>query len=203
MQKELPYFSIEGAFGGSQAWFINDNWMKIGGCAAVTACDCSIYFSLYKNRPLAYPGARKEMTRREYIALGMKMKPYLRPRFMGIDRLEIYEEGFSHYLEDQGVRDIVITGFDGSRPYEDALAVVKKQIDAGWPVPVLTLKHREPSFANLVWHWYLLTGYDNFEDVCAVKVTTYGTWRWLDLKELWHTGHRRKGGLILFTEKDF
>ena len=48
MKCELPYFSIEGAFGGSQEWFTHDWWMKKGGCAAVTATDCSLYFSLYK-----------------------------------------------------------------------------------------------------------------------------------------------------------
>lgn len=44
-QKELPYFDLEGAYGGWQVWFA-DRWMKIGGCAAVTACDVSIYHGL-------------------------------------------------------------------------------------------------------------------------------------------------------------
>lgn len=55
MKRELPYFSIEGAFGGSQEWFTHDWWMRKGGCAAVTATDCSLYFSLYKNLPDAAP----------------------------------------------------------------------------------------------------------------------------------------------------
>lgn len=200
MRKELPYFTIDGAFGGSQEWFTQDKWMQLGGCAAVTAVDCSLYFSLYKGKREVCPQARMELSRKEYIALGMEMKPYLRPRFTGIDRLEIYEEGFSRYLEDRGVSDICLEGWEGSRSYNATLETVKKQIDGGWPIPVLTLKHRQPSFSNLVWHWYLITGYDVFEDICAVKVTTYGTWRWLDLKELWHTGYRRRGGLILFSE---
>ena len=200
MRKELPYFQIEGAFGGSQEWFTHDRWMKLGGCAAVTATDCSIYFALYKGRRAACPEAREELTRHEYVTLGMKLKPYLRPRFTGIDRLEIYEEGFSRYLQEQGVEDLKVAGWDGTEPYEATQATVRKQLDAGWPVPVLTLKHRQPSFSDLVWHWYLLTGYDSFESVCAVKVTTYGTWRWMDLKALWHTGYRRRGGLILFSD---
>lgn len=38
MKKELQYFKIEGAWGGSQEWF-SDRMMRLGGCAAVTACD--------------------------------------------------------------------------------------------------------------------------------------------------------------------
>ena len=49
MRKELPYFRVEGAFGGSQDWFTQDRWMKRGGCAAITATDCSLYFSPKKN----------------------------------------------------------------------------------------------------------------------------------------------------------
>jgi hypothetical protein len=199
MRKELPYFRVEGAFGGSQDWFTNDHWMKIGGCAAVTATDCSLYFSLYKGEKAACPTSKPELSKKEYISLGMEMKPYLRPRFTGIDRLDIYQEGFGRYLAERGVHDIKLDAWDGTRSYEDTLEVVKQQIDAGWPIPVLTLKHRNPSFYDYVWHWYLLTGYDCFEDVCAVKTTTYGSWRWLDLKGLWRTGYRRRGGLILFA----
>ena len=202
MRKELPYFTVEGAFGGSQEWFTQDQWMRLGGCAAVTATDCSLYFALYKGRRLACPQAKTKLSRQEYISLGMAMKPYLRPRYSGIDRLDIYEKGFGRYLEDRGVSDIRLEDWDGNRSYSATLDVVKKQIDTGWPIPVLTLKHRHPSFSDLVWHWYLFTGYEVFEDTCVVKVTTYGTWRWLDLKELWHTGYRRRGGMILFSEKE-
>ena len=52
---------------------------------------------------------------------------------------------------------------------------------------------------DFVWHWYILNGYEEFEDTFMVKTVTYGTWRWLDLKMLWTTGHQRKGGLILFS----
>jgi hypothetical protein len=35
---ELKSVEIEDYIGGSQSWF-KDLWMKMGGCAAVTACD--------------------------------------------------------------------------------------------------------------------------------------------------------------------
>ena len=65
MRKELPYFRVEGAFGGSQDWFTQDRWMKRGGCAAITATDCSLYFSLYKGRKAARPQAQPELTKKE------------------------------------------------------------------------------------------------------------------------------------------
>ena len=65
MRKELPYFRVEGAFGGSQDWFTQDRWMKRGGCAAITATDCSLYFSLYKGRKAACPQAQGIQLRRK------------------------------------------------------------------------------------------------------------------------------------------
>jgi hypothetical protein len=198
MEKELPYFSVEDAFGGSQAWFTHDLWMRLGGCAAVTACDCSIYFSLYKNLPAAYPGAVAMMTKKEYTDFGRVMKPYLKPRFHGIDTLAIYQDGFGRFLHDRGIDSLRLDAWEGTHPYETAVDQVRQQIDAGWPIPYLNLKHRDPSLRDLVWHWFLLTGYEIYEGTCMVKVTTYGTWRWLDFRQLWQTGYRRRGGMILF-----
>lgn len=58
MQKELDYFTIEHSYGGNQDWFW-DPMMKIGGCAAVTACDSSIYFDCYKGPPGSIPMKRR------------------------------------------------------------------------------------------------------------------------------------------------
>ena len=52
-----------------------------------------------------------------------------------------------------------------------------------------------------VWHWFLLTGYDDAEKF-FVKVTTYGESKRVELAELWNTGFERKGGLILFSLTD-
>lgn len=145
------------------------------------------------------PRPRKKMTKAAYLELGMIMKPYLKPRITGIDKLSIYMEGFTNYLCDRGINDLILTGWSGNHSYESSAELVKHQIDAGWPLPYLNLKHRAPSFRDLVWHWFLLTGYETFHDEVMVKVTTYGSWRWLSLKELWDTGYKQKGGLILFS----
>ncbi len=46
--------------------------------------------------------------------------------------------------------------------------------------------------------WFLLTGYKLAVNMCMIKAVTYGTWHWLDLEELWDTGCKRKGGLVLY-----
>ena len=54
MWKEIPYFRIEGAFGGNQDWFTNIV-MNMGGCGAATACDCCIYFARFLGLKELYP----------------------------------------------------------------------------------------------------------------------------------------------------
>ena len=51
MKKELDFFRVGRAYGGNQDWFA-DPMMRLGGCAAVTACDSSIYFDRYRGTRL-------------------------------------------------------------------------------------------------------------------------------------------------------
>ncbi|WP_418580439.1 hypothetical protein [Megasphaera sp.] len=63
------------------------------------------------------------------------------------------------------------------------------------------LHHNNPNFKFYDWHWFLLTGYTEFDGDFMVKAVTYGSWRWLDFDGLWNTGHRKKGGLILYNRR--
>lgn len=198
MKRELPYFQIDGSYGGNQDWFA-DEFMRGGGCGAETACDVSVYLAMHKNISRAYP-FRLPVVREDYVAFSQMMRPYLSPRPTGIDRLDIYIDGFSAYLRDRAVDCIALAPWEGTRSYEETRAVVRRQIDAGMPIPCLTLRHRAPSMAFYVWHWYLITGYEDFDDACAVKAVTYGSWRRLDLRTLWETGYERRGGLILLGD---
>ena len=55
-------------------------------------------------------------------------------------------------------------------------------------IPCLTLLHQHPSMEDYVWHWYIINGYEQFDNTLMVKTVTYGTWRWFDLATLWDTG---------------
>ena len=197
MQKELDYFVIEHSYGGRQDWFW-DPAMKIGGCAAVTACDSSIYFDCYKGTTGLYPFEKTALTKKDYVKFGMKMKPYLKPRHTGLNSLDLYIEGYGKYLEDKDCHSIRMRALPGTESAEDAKQALIHQIDAGFPVPCLLLKHENPLFSDYVWHWFLLTGYDTAGDSCMARAVTYGESRWVDMDDLWNTGHAQRGGLILY-----
>jgi hypothetical protein len=197
MKKELDYYMIDDSYGSCQDWF-SDFWMKIGGCAAIAACDSCIFFAKTMKMTHLYPYDPKNITREEFIRFGMEMKPYLRPRIGGIDKLEIYMEGFGKYLREHGEIHLTMESFSGENSKEEARKRVMEQIDKGWLIPCLTLKHRNPAMKHYTWHWYLLTGYGLYDDRLMVKAVTYSHWRWVEFDKLWDTGYEQKGGLILY-----
>ena len=198
MQKELPYFLVEDACGGSQKWF-PDEWMRIGGCGAVTFCDVCLWLDLYRGTKL-YPFDARRITREDYLRFGMLMKPYLRPRPGGIDRLELYIDGAAAYLADRHEASIHLAPFPGESSAEAAWEAVRTQIGLGYPIPCLMLKHQDPALDEYVWHWFLITGWRERDGRREAKIVTYGSWRWLDFPHLWDTGFEQKGGLILLRQ---
>jgi hypothetical protein len=72
--------------------------MHIGGCAAASACDVSIYLARRFGQSWLYPFDCQALSRRDYVRFSRRMKPYLRPRAGGIDKLSIYIDGFTAYL---------------------------------------------------------------------------------------------------------
>lgn len=199
MKQELPYFYINDSYGSCQNWF-SDRMMRLGGCAAVTACDSCVYLTLHKGMGPLYPYRTDPVQKPEYLRFAMEMKPYLRPRWTGIDRLEIFTDGFGAFLRNRGHRALGMEAFSGDLPEDAAAAAVKDRINAGFPVPMLVLKHTDPELKDYVWHWFLLTGYDEAAGGLLVKAVTYGAFRWLDFGRLWNTGDKRTGGLILYRD---
>ena len=199
MKKELDYFYIDGKYGWNQEDFKN-LWMNKGGCACVTACDSFVYLRKYLGKDNLYPYDIENVNSLDYVDFSNDVKPYLRPRWTGIDRLEIYVDGISDFLEDIDEHSISLSEFSGDNDIEDAVKIVKSQIDKKMPIPMLVLMHKNPKFKDFVWHWFLLTGYEEDGEKFMVKVVSYGSYRWFDFKELWNTGYKRKGGLILFNE---
>lgn len=202
MKNELNHFMIGASYGGNQEWFSNF-MMRLGGCAAETACDSSVYFAREKGITEAYPYDAQHLTRKEYVEFSKIMEPYLRPRRSGIDRLDIFIDGYDQYLKDRGIDSIAMTGLDGDEPVEKARAALMSQIDRGLPIPVLLLRHKNRKFKDYNWHWFLINGYKTLdENHTLVKAVTYSEYQWLPLEDLWNTGFDRKGGLILYDIKD-
>ena len=195
MKKTLDYFMIEGAVGGNQEWFKNVV-MYIGGCAAATACDCCIYLALRRGMRRLYPYDAAHLTREDYVAFSMKMKPYLRPRVNGVNRLWMFTEGFENYLKDIGENGLKMRELPGREDFRKAELFIRQQIDNGYPVPYLMLRHRKAYYKDFVWHWFLCYGYEEREEGLWITVATYGESYTFLLKDLWDTGYEEKGGLI-------
>ena len=128
----------------------------------------------------------------------MQMKPFLSPRFSGIDKLEIFVDGFNDYLESVKEDRVKMTYLYADCTYEQFLSTVKRLLDNDMPVPMLVLRHKSPAMKDFVWHWFWLAGYKEFEDTCMVKVISYGEWVWFSLHEIWDTGYKAKGGIVCF-----
>lgn len=200
-KRELRWFMIGDSYGGSQDW-MEDEWMNKGGCGALTACDTCIYLAGESQGEGLYPFDSQKLTKEQYIRFGMMMKPYLSPRYTGINKLEIFIDGFREYLRDMGrEKELLMEPFHGDRPLAEAAKVVEGQIDKGLPVPCLVLYHKNPALEDYVWHWFLLTGYKKSEAGMDVKAVTYGAYQWISLEELWDTGYEEKGGLVIYSKK--
>lgn len=199
MKKELNYIHVDEAIGGNQDWFL-DPFMKGGGCAAVTACDLCIYCAKQWGIKELYPYDVKHPNKEDYIRFSKIMKPYLRPRWTGIDTLDIYLEGIRSYWRDVDCKMLAAEGLLGTETFARARMAVKGQIDAGFPIPFLTLHHKNPKLKDYVWHWFVLAGYEEYEEEFFVKAVTYGELEWLDFKELWDTGFTKKGGMIVLAK---
>lgn len=199
MKKELEYFMVGRHYGGCQDEF-TDFMMKLGGCAAVAACDSCIYFDRYRGTRHLYPFDASQVTQSDYTNFSNIMKPYLRPRWSGVDRLELFIEGFGNYLSACGA-PIRMEAFPGEEPFERAKEALVRQIDGGFLVPCLLLNHADRAMEEYEWHWFLLTGYADYETDFLVKAVTYGEWEWLDFARLWDTGRKRRGGLILYSQE--
>lgn len=215
-KKELPYFEIDGNYGGSQSWFL-DPWMHIGGCGALTMCDLMLYQAICRGRGDCWPFEQEKremqekqetqgpfvprrLTKRDYRKFGMIMKPYLRPRETGIKDLPTFINGARIFLEDSEIQGFQMEAFDGSRPFDQARDAVRERIDHDMPVPMLMLKHQDNRFSFFEWHWFLIVGYEIRQNEFYVKAATYGKPHWLDFQRFWNTGELEKGGLVLVTE---
>ncbi len=196
----IDYFNIEGTPGGNQDW-CTDFWMHLGGCAALAACDLSICLAGNLGLTGCCPYGVENMTKEEYVDFAMVMKPYIPPRTGGVDKLPVFTEGYGRYLHDRGFK----AEFDlcpGERPFEEAEDFVKCSLKKNLPVPFLLLRHRDKAFKDLVWHWFMITGYDVRDGRSFLKYHTYGEEQYVDFQRLWSTGMRRRGGMAAIKKID-
>lgn len=197
--KELLHYEIGDSYGSNQDWF-TDTWMNRGGCGAVTACDSCIYLARYKNMESLYPYNPHHVTKEEFIEFALTMKPFLSPRMHGINKTVTYMDGFRDYLATCKEVRLKMRSLEGTEPFDLAKNAIKSQIDLEYPIPYLMLLHKDEVFHDYNWHWFLVNGYDETPDAFLIKAVTYGQGEWLDFAKLWDTGHKQKGGFVLYYE---
>ncbi len=196
----LKYFTIEGTPGGNQDWL--PEWdMNKGGCGAVTACDVCIYLARLGNFRTLYPFDAERLSRPDFIRFAKIMKPYLSPRYHGIDYLETYICGFNDYLHDTKNSSLMLEGLSGNVGYEAFAEAITDQIDRNIPVPFLMLNHHDITLDDFEWHWFNLAGYESTDGDINVMTVTYGEYQWFSLRKMHDTGHDRKGGIIRIFER--
>ena len=196
MKKELAHFKIDTAYGGSQAWF-RDPIMKVGGCAAASACDLCLSLALYHGMDRLYPFDKNHLTKEDYIQFAMKMKAFLHPRIGGITKLDIFVKGFEKYLLSVGEDATKVSSVEVDKNTRQVTDFILGQMDQGIPIPFLLLRHKNFNFRYHTWHWFLLVGYEKVEEEIYIKTATYGNYHWFSLNELLNTGFRQKCGGIL------
>lgn len=207
MIRELPYFEIDGSYGGNQDW-LTDPMMNLGGCGALAACDICIYLAKYYGAKSLVPFPVEELDKKKYMDFSSIMKPYLHPRWMGINKLETWMDGFQDYLDDRNE----LTGESpiiGMRAVHKAIAWpeagerIVEQIDKGMPLPIMILHHHDKQFSEYEWHWFIINGYNKSDDGhILLKAATYGQYEWLPLEKLWITGRDLEdGGVVLIDKK--
>ena len=203
-KKILDYFTIDGTPGGNQDWL--PEWdMNMGGCAAVTACDTCIFLSRNSEEKFEnlYPFDAKNLSRTDFIKFASVMKPFLTPRYHGIDFLETYICGFYDYMKKIGNDSLILEGLSGNADYEIFAAAIKNQIDRNFPVPFLMLNHHDIKLDDFQWHWFNLAGYEETENDINVLTVTYAEYHWFSLRDMHDTRNDRKGGVILIRSKAF
>ena len=141
MLKELDYFWVGEEYGGRQS-LLPDFIMRFAGCAAVTACDSLIYMALYKNKNKLCPFSTDKLRGRDYVSFFKTVKPYLRPRFGGINKLDIFVNGFRKFLKEHGPTVLDVLPWSGDQTEQNTVDTIRRQIDRGFLIPYLLLHHQ-------------------------------------------------------------
>ncbi len=205
MQKKiLDYFTIEGTPGGNQDWL--PEWdMNMGGCAAVTACDVCIFLARFFHEKFKglfpFKVDIEKLSRMDFVRFAAVMKPYLTPRYHGIDFLETYICGFYDYLKKINNDSLILEGISGNVSYEIFSDTIINRLENNFPVPYLMLHHRDKKLDDFEWHWFNLAGYEKLDDDINVLTVTYGEYQWFSLKNMYDTGYERRGGIIKILER--
>lgn len=196
MRNELSFIDIDHKYyGGDQNW--SRRWIvRVGGCSTVTACEIAISLARrYGSMRALYPYDAATVTSPDFMSFADSMLPFVGPGAMGLTDIEKYASGLRAYAESRDVA-LQTQTLSGDSTASEALAFVKRSIDAGHPAAYLMLKHWDKTYDELEWHWFTITGYDWTGDRPKLIGATYGQRFAMDLGRAWDTRRNWRGGLV-------
>lgn len=193
MKKEIGYINIEEFYGGNQEW-LPTPFMRMGGCAAVTACEIMVYLASRGRREL-YPYNTDKITKEDFTAFAAQVAVYLHPRLSGVDSGQTFIHDLKGYLAAKGL-DLTFTQQSSDLPAEKAFSFICEHIDKGLPLAYLMLRHKDKSFGDFVWHWWVITGYETAENTRCVICASFGQRHVFDFDRLYDTGFSRRGCIL-------
>ena len=157
-------------YGGSQDWF-PDGWKRMSGCGATAGAGAAAVLAANVPGAQALAGPLAEaiggnppescgsVPKAAYVDLMLEMFSRMTPKMMGYPYAGKWGRAFRTYAGEKGVAAEADV-YDRWERWQDAFAFVKTHIDAGIPVPMLVLYHRAPEMQDEIWHWILVTGYE-------------------------------------------
>lgn len=196
MKKELPFLDISGKYGANQYVFTH-LLMKRGGCSTICACHASLLLACKDpSRAGLAPFQRLNMRQSEFDAFAEDMFRFVYPGLLGIPTTELFAQSYLDYTREKGI-PVRIEQLQGTAPYEEAEAFIRRMIDDGYTVQYLLLRHTQRSLQSIQWHWFTVTGYDDHDGQdFDIIFSTFGRRQVESLSVLWDTGMEEKGGLL-------
>jgi hypothetical protein len=193
---ELNFITINDMYGGDQNRFTH-RMMRMGGCSTVCACHAAACLAHHnpERRGLS-PFSELRVGEEDFHSFARDMFRYVFPGIRGMPSTKLFERAFGRYAASKDVH-VEFHSLQGDASYAEAHAFLRENIDAGYTVQYLLLRHKAEEFSELEWHWFTLTGYEQRAGDLEVVYATFGKRFTAGLKGLWDTGNREKGGMIV------
>ncbi len=184
-------------YGGSQEWY-KSFWKRKAGCGPTTASTIVMYENRYSNI------FDNNYNKKEFIDLMNNMWEYITPKEFGVNKTDIYINGFSRYIKENSIKlsDYKCINFmknnlkDFSK--KDVFIFLSEAIDNNHPVAFLNLDSGEEKALDS-WHWVSIVGilFDEETDKLRVTIVDECVIKEIDLG-LWLDTTSLGGGLVYY-----
>ena len=177
-------------YGGNQEWY-KEFFHKKAGCGPTTASTITMYES------------KKKYNKNDFVELMEKMWDYITPGMMGLNKIELYDEGYNKYIKDKKfkLKESVILKISqnkNERPnINELFEFLNNSIKLDHPVAFLNLDNGKENKLDS-WHWVTIVGieYNKNEELYAT-IADEGLLKTIDLS-LWINSTSKEGGFIYF-----